>query len=228
MAAKKAWRCQRSAMMQPLSRSAIARCLLLLITAIAAFAKPAQAFIGGIASSLRSKAKDDLIGKIISGEDNSSILRALEGVERLSFGGASLSSPNLPGNWLMVWTTSDSIAGKTRPGFLQVKTPPEQLIDIENGLAVNAERVLGLRNEVEAELTPATQNKVKVQFKKFNIGPITVDAPESLKGELSVTYLDEDMRISRGDQGNAFILLRESNKREEADQIWTEWRKSWS
>lgn len=26
-------------------------------------------------------------------------------------------------------------------------------------------------------------------------------------GELAVTYLDEDMRISRGDKGNLFVLL---------------------
>lgn len=26
-------------------------------------------------------------------------------------------------------------------------------------------------------------------------------------GELTVTYLDEDMRISRGDKGNLFVLL---------------------
>ena len=127
----------------------------------------------------------------------------------------------------MVWTTSASIAGKTRPQYLQTNTPPEQLIDIDNGRAVNAENVLGFRYGVEAEITPATRNKVKVQFKKFNVGPITFDAPKNLNAELSVTYLDEDMRIGRGDKGNTFILLRESNQREEADRIWTEWRKSW-
>jgi hypothetical protein len=26
-------------------------------------------------------------------------------------------------------------------------------------------------------------------------------------GELAITYLDEDMRISRGDKGNLFVLL---------------------
>ena len=114
-----------------------------------------------------------------------------------------------------------------RPAYLQTNTPPEQFIDIENGRALNAEKVLGIRNSVEAELTPATKNKVKVQFKKFKVGPTGFTAPEGLKGELSVTYLDDEMRISRGDQGNVFILLRESNKRREADKIWREWRKSW-
>mmetsp|Transcript_27538 Transcript_27538/g.61176 ORF Transcript_27538/g.61176 Transcript_27538/m.61176 type:complete len:204 (-) Transcript_27538:28-639(-) len=183
----------------------------------------ADAFIG----ALRSRAKDNLINLVTSGAPDNKVLSALEGVERLSLGSATLSNPLLPGNWLMVWTTSESIAGKSRPAYLQTNTPPEQLIDTENGRALNAEKVLGIRNSVEAELTPATRNKVKVQFKKFKVGPAGFAAPEGLKGELSVTYLDDEMRISRGDQGNVFILVRESNKRREADKIWREWRKSW-
>lgn len=182
-----------------------------------------QAFTG----ALRSRAKENLINLVTSGAPDNEVLKVLESVERLSFGGATLSNPLLPGNWLMVWTTSNSISGKSRPKYLQTKTPPEQLIDIENGRALNAEKVLGLRNTVEAELTPATKNKVRVQFKKFKIGPLGFDAPDNLRGELSVTYLDDDMRISRGNQGNAFILLRESSNRKEADKIWQEWRKGW-
>ena len=179
-------------------------------------------------NSLRSKAKADLLDLVRSGAPNDKILKQLADVERLSLGDAKLSSPLLPGNWLMVWTTSDSIAGKSRPSLFQTKTPPEQLIDIENNRAINKEYVLGVMNSVQAEITPATSNKVNVQFKKFQVGPIPFDAPEELfKGELSVTYLDDDMRISRGDLGNSFILLRESNCRKEANEIWNDWRKSW-
>ena len=31
-------------------------------------------------------------------------------------------------------------------------------------------------------------------------------APAAAAGELAVTYLDEDLRISRGDKGNLFVL----------------------
>ena len=87
----------------------------------------------------------------------------------------------------------------------QYNTPPEQLIDIDNGRAVNAENVLGFRYGIEAEITPAARNKVKVQLKKFNLGPIAFDVPNNLNAELSVTYLDEDMRIGRGDKGNTCL-----------------------
>jgi hypothetical protein len=128
----------------------------------------------------------------------------------------------------MVWTTSDSIAGKTRPKLFQTNTPPEQLLDVVNGRAVNAEMVLGIRNAVRADISPMTNNKVKVQFREFSVGPIRFK-PEGdrFKGELSVSYLDEDMRISRGDKGNAFVLLRESTQRKAADRIWRGWKKSW-
>jgi hypothetical protein len=125
-------------------------------------------------------------------------------------------------------TTSNSIAGKTRPKLFQTQTPPEQLIDVVNGKAVNAESVLGIRNSVRAEISPLTSNKVDVQFKEFSVGPISYKPEDGqFKGELSVSYLDEDMRISRGDLGNAFVLLRESTQRAEADRIWKEWKKSW-
>ena len=125
-------------------------------------------------------------------------------------------------------TTSNSIAGKTRPKVFQTNTPPEQLIDVENGRAVNAENVLGIRNAVRADISPLTKNKVKVQFKEFSVGPISYKPEgDKFKGELSVSYLDEDMRISRGDQGNAFVLLRESTQRKEADRVWKGWKKSW-
>ena len=44
--------------------------------------------------------------------------------------------------------------------------------------------------------------QVNVQFTQFKIfGLIPVTAPDSAKGSLNTTYLDEELRISRGDKG---------------------------
>lgn len=32
------------------------------------------------------------------------------------------------------------------------------------------------------------------------------------RGKLDITYVDEEMRISRGDKGNLFVLLQEDPK----------------
>ena len=65
------------------------------------------------------------------------------------------------------------------------------------------------RVQVKAELTPETKSRVGVQFKQFKLlGLIPITAPESAKGKLDTTYLDEQLRVSRGDRGNLFVLER--------------------
>jgi len=65
---------------------------------------------------------------------------------------------------------------------------------------------------VTANFTPVNETTVNVQFDEFGIGPIRIKAPASFKGVLRTTYLDDEMRISRGDKGNLFILLRASRE----------------
>lgn len=62
-------------------------------------------------------------------------------------------------------------------------------------------------NQVTADLTPLNPKKVAVKFDYFKIGGlIPVKAPDTARGTLEITYLDEDLRVSRGDKGNLFIL----------------------
>jgi hypothetical protein len=42
------------------------------------------------------------------------------------------------------------------------------------------------------------------QFKFLNLIPVT--APDSARGWLDTTFVDETLRISRGDKGNLFVL----------------------
>lgn len=65
-------------------------------------------------------------------------------------------------------------------------------------------------NAVTADLTPVSKSQVKVQFDTFKIGNIVpIKAPPAAKGSLDTTYVDSEMRISRGDKGNLFVLLME-------------------
>lgn len=121
----------------------------------------------------------------------------------------------LSANWDLVYTTSASIIGKGDSLFPRVGKILQK-IDVGNLKAENSEIIqfLGIfriPRKVSAELTPVSPSKVNVQFKKFTIGPVSFAAPEAFKGSLDVTYLDENMRLSRGDKGNIFVLTRDSD-----------------
>jgi hypothetical protein len=99
-----------------------------------------------------------------------------------------------------------------------------QSIDAEKLLARNEEWVLGgaLKNQVRAELKPRDAGvdgqarpgtTVDVQFKRFGIGWLRVPAPASARGVLETTFLDDSLRISRGDKGNLFVLVRVGSPR---------------
>ncbi len=54
--------------------------------------------------------------------------------------------------------------------------------------------------------------QVTVQFKEFKLlGLIPVKAPPTATGELQVTYLDEELRVSRGNKGNLFVLRMQAS-----------------
>ena len=55
-----------------------------------------------------------------------------------------------------------------------------------------------------------SERRVRVQFKTFKLlGLIPVTAPPSAVGQLEITYLDDELRVSRGDKGNLFVLLQD-------------------
>lgn len=142
--------------------------------------------------------------------DKETMLSLFEQLEKKNKYKDSLKSSLINAVWNLEYTTSDSILG--RGGSPRVG-PILQTIDGTNLSAKNTETVnyfgvLKVPRSVTATLVPLTGSKVAVQFKKFMLGPIGFNAPESFKGELDITYIDEDLRLSRGDKGNIFVLTR--------------------
>ncbi|WIA20685.1 hypothetical protein OEZ85_005057 [Tetradesmus obliquus] len=166
-------------------------------------------------AALRQQKKEELLelieplkrGLAATAEDQEAVEEVVQQLERLNPTPKPLESPYLNGQWRLVYTTSDSILGRSKPAFLRPSGPIYQLLDGPNLRAANKETA-PLYNQVYAELRPMSVNKVAVQFKTFRIfGLIPISAPASAKGELAMTYLDDEMRISRGDKGNLFVLL---------------------
>lgn len=130
-----------------------------------------------------------------------------------------LASPLLSGRWELLYTTSRSILQLDKKRS-KPEGPIYQTLDVPNLKARNDEivrwssRRLPIFNVkysrfVKADLEPMSQSKVKVRFRKFGLGRfVRIPAPPSAIGELDTTYLDDTLRISRGDRGNLFILRR--------------------
>ncbi|EXB97328.1 putative plastid-lipid-associated protein 4 [Morus notabilis] len=130
------------------------------------------------------------------------IARKLEAVNPIK---EPLKSDLLNGKWELIYTTSRSILQIERPKFLRSRTN-FQAINVDTLRAQNMES-FPFFNQVTANLTPLNARKVAVKFDVFKIGGlITIKAPGRARGELEITYLDEELRVSRGDKGNVFVL----------------------
>ncbi|KXZ56947.1 hypothetical protein GPECTOR_1g854 [Gonium pectorale] len=163
----------------------------------------------------RTALKEELLDRLsgldrgaqASPEDKADVDRLAAELERLNPTPQPLKAPQLlSGKWRLLYTTSASILATNRPPPLRPQGPIYQTIDAENLKARNNES-WPFFNQVTADLTPLSASKVAVQFRTFKLlGLISITAPPSARGELAVTYLDEDLRISRGDKGNLFVL----------------------
>jgi len=140
------------------------------------------------------------------------VLSHVEALEKENPTPKPLESPLLSGRWRLVFTTSESILGTRRMRPFRPRRRILQDINAEKLTAKNEEWVLGglLRNSVRAKLEPRDDGAtVDVIFKRFGIGWLKLPAPKSARGVLTTTYLDDEMRISRGDRGNVFVLVKE-------------------
>ncbi|KAM3310674.1 hypothetical protein ACQJBY_031384 [Aegilops geniculata] len=105
-----------------------------------------------------------------------------------------LKSELLNGKWELLYTTSTSILQPQRPKFLRSFGTIYQAINTDTLRAQNME-TLPYFNQVTANLVPLNSRKVAVRFDYFKIfSLIQIKAPGSGKGELEITYLDEELR----------------------------------
>jgi hypothetical protein len=170
---------------------------------------------GGAAAQRREAAKQELLGLIAplkrglaaTDADAAEVDSAARALERLNPTRAPLASPLINGKWELLYTTSASILGKGKPAFLRPLGPIYQTLDAPGLRARNRESA-PLFNTVSADLAPMSSSKVAVQFDTFGLfgGLISIKAPPSAKGELDMTYVDDELRVSRGDKGNLFVL----------------------
>ncbi|CAE8715051.1 unnamed protein product [Polarella glacialis] len=147
-----------------------------------------------------------------------------------------LKSPLLKGDWELLWTTSDSILDKPILQFLDpeagfarnLESTPLGDNTVEASIApLDPEQREAFVSRLDdfllfkqgaqekkggtymPDVADLERTTVGVRFKTFRLlGLLSVGAPEKATGILQVTYLDEDLRLSRGDRGNLFVLRK--------------------
>lgn len=147
-------------------------------------------------------------------KDKAEVDRLVRELESANRSREPIKDPNLSGVWQMLYTTSTSILRISFPAFLR-PVRITQIIDVPNLFARNEEEFkigpFRFTNAVEARLEPVSRSRVTVKFVQFIVAGLfkfNVEKNDRFKGELDVTYLDDDLRISRGDRGNLFVLQK--------------------
>lgn len=177
-------------------------------------------------------------GLLANDLDNISILTIVEQLEDLNPTVNPLSAKDqLNGNWRLLYTTSKSLLGLDRVPIVKLGQI-YQYISVKNNKIYNIAEILGLPFlegliTVTANFTSVSHKRIKVNFERSIIGlqrllnyqnprqfveeieggknffPIDFKINNNNEPWLEVTYLDDNLRISRGNEGNVFILAKE-------------------
>jgi PAP_fibrillin len=149
-----------------------------------------------------------------------------------------LEVPNLlEGNWRLLYTTSQELLGIGKIPLLTLGEI-YQCINFKTAKIYNIAEIQSLPLlegvvSVVATITPTSERRVQVQFERSVIGLQRIVGYESplqwveqltiqsrtraidltissqrQPGWLDITYLDQDLRIGRGNEGNLFVLAR--------------------
>ena len=143
----------------------------------------------------------------------------------------------LDGNWLLLFTTSQELLGIDRFPLYKLGNI-YQCLRVAEGKIFNVAEIKGLPLlsgivSVCANFTVVSEKRVKVDFERLVAGSQTLlgyqdvnsfidklRSPKKLfaidfqikredqKGWLETTYLDQDLRIGRGNEGNLFVLRK--------------------
>lgn len=171
--------------------------------------------------------------------ENVTILSAIDKLENVNPTPNPLKAKELlEGNWRLLYTTSKGLLGLDRLPLLQMGQI-YQCIYTAGAKIYNIAEVVGLPwleglVAVAARFEPVSTSRVNVKFERYILGLqrfVKYRSPQELieqleagqkfppldfsitnrnqQGWLEITYLDEDLRIGRGNEGSVFVLTKD-------------------
>ena len=175
-------------------------------------------------------------GKAADPDRRRAVAAAVAQLEATNPTPAPTSSPLLAGEWALLWTgpaDPTDAAWERRSGGLEgpvlAALKPVgallglsggavvQTIDTAAGVAHNVARfkLFGRDGELDVRgvVTVASPTRVDVTFDQFSLGPLRIPLTAiSPRGWIETTYLDDRVRVGRGDKGSLFVTARVGKK----------------
>ncbi len=173
--------------------------------------------------------------------DNVRVLSAIQQLEDTNPTPNPLEAKDLlQGDWRLLYTTSKGILGLDRFPLFKLGQI-YQCIRVSEAKVYNIAEIIGIPMleglvSVAATFEPVSESRVNVIFERSIIGLQRLfgyNTPDKFiqqiesgkkffpldfkiergeqKGWLEITYLDEDMRVGRGNEGNVFVLTKETS-----------------
>lgn len=179
-------------------------------------------------------------GLLVNDKDKVNILSMVEQLEDHNPTPNPLEAKELlEGDWRLLYTTSKSILGLNNFPLLQLGEI-YQCIRVDEAKVYNIAEIVGIPFleglvSVAATFDVVSHKRINVNFQRSILGlqsfvgylspqdfiakiesgkkffPFDFPLPNrKQKGWLEITYLDQDLRIGRGNEGNVFILSKDS------------------
>lgn len=180
-------------------------------------------------------------GLLVNDQDKVHILSMIEELEDHNPTPEPLLAKDLlNGDWRLLYTSSKTILGLDKFPLFQLGEI-YQCIRLNKGKIYNIAEIIGIPFleglvSVAASYDVVSHKRINVNFERSIFGlqrfvgyisPKTFieqiengkkffpfDFPinnQQQKGWLEITYLDEDLRLGRGNEGNVFVLVKDSN-----------------
>lgn len=177
-------------------------------------------------------------GLLATEAQKQAILAAIANLEDFNPTPRPVEASNLlDGNWRLLYTNSKALLNLDRLPFCKLGQI-YQCIRVETTSVYNIAEIYGLPYfeglvSVAAKFEPVSDRRVQVKFERSIIGlqrlieynsPVTfiqqieegrkfpaIDFPiksDKQQGWLDITYIDNDLRIGRGNEGSVFILSK--------------------
>jgi hypothetical protein len=177
-------------------------------------------------------------GLLVTPNQKQAILAVIASLEDFNPNPRPLEATHLlEGDWRLIYTTSKALLNLDRFPLYKLGQI-YQSIRVETNSVYNIAEIYGIPSleglvSVAAKFEPVSQKRVEVKFKRFIVGLqsligyqspanfiaeiesgkkfIALDSAinnDQQQGWLDITYIDNDLRIGRGNEGSVFVLSK--------------------